>query len=524
MPAADTDAARAWPPSESDGDHAPQAGTSSSDGATGRTDPEAGGAGNDARADAAAHSELPDAADDGRPDASGEPRAGPDASPGDVDASADAASTSDASATATSDRTVCSTHFRTDESGNSGFGSSGPRQQRRVHIDRSGNVVITGTFIGTVFFGNARLSAQGVASYVAKVDADCQLLWAKSFGGDPDSRLQFEAVSSDSAGNIYAGGTLEGVVDLGDPLSSLERNTPVLVKLSSNGDLLWSRAYGSVTYDGALSGIEVDSEDRVVLSGVASADTSFGGGPVGFGRIGPVAFVAKLDGAAAHLWSRSPTTLMNLDAALGPDDSVAMSGFDPTRGFTTHQLGMLDASGSEVWSNALTSRLMEGLGRWEGDLAVDAEGNILMVTAYEHSDDQSTTLRREATLQKFTASGEPIWSVDVPVGANLDTTSWDGSLDCDASGHVLYSIGFSEPTTFGGQTFEARGNATDNDDLLLMKLTPDGEPVWMEQIGDDAHDTSYGLDADSQGNIVTAYLKAWIGEFRSELWVVKLAP
>jgi hypothetical protein len=143
-----------------------------------------------------------------------------------------------------------------------------------------------------------------------------------------------------------------------------------------------------------------------------------------------------------------------------------------------------------------------------------------MVSAYEHTDPQSTASRREATLQKFSSSGAPIWSVDVPVGNNLNTTSWDGSLGSDASGNVLYSIGFSEQTTFAGQTFDSRGEG----DLLLIKLARDGKPIWVEQLGDAAHDSSYGLETDSQGHVITMFRSTTIGAFQDELRVVKLAP
>jgi len=62
------------------------------------------------------------------------------------------------------------------------------------------------------------------------------------------------------------------------------------------------------------------------------------------------------------------------------------------------------------------------------------------------------------------------------------------------------------------------------DDLLVMKLTPAGEPVWIEQLGDAAHESSYGLDTDSQGHVITVLRKATIGAFQDELWVLKLAP
>lgn len=84
-----------------------------------------------------------------------------------------------------------------------------------VTTDGSSNVIVTGSFRGTADFGGTSLTSLGgqdiyVAKYAAATGAH---LWSKGYGGSLDDLGQ--AVTTDAASNVIAGGYFQDVVNFG---------------------------------------------------------------------------------------------------------------------------------------------------------------------------------------------------------------------------------------------------------------------------------------------------------------------
>ena len=78
----------------------------------------------------------------------------------------------------------------------------------------SGNVVLAGTFFGSVDFGGGTLSsAGGRDAFVTKFSPDGELLWSKRLGDSLDQGTLFVSAGSDSS--IAVAGNLFGAIDLG---------------------------------------------------------------------------------------------------------------------------------------------------------------------------------------------------------------------------------------------------------------------------------------------------------------------
>jgi hypothetical protein len=418
-------------------------------------------------------------------------------------------------------RELCSTSFRTQMGGGSGFGRRQGLHKRNVRVDRDDNLIMVGTFIGTATFGSERFTSEQLASFVLKLDSGCRLLWARAFSGDADTQVQLGAVSTDSAGNIYVGGTFAGVLRLDRLLETgLRRDSMVLAKLTPTGEVSWSQMYGSLSYSGELTGIAVDREDRVLLWGTSASDTSFGGAPVG-GGIGQVSFIAQLDANATHRWSRGLTVLYGIDAALAPDDTIAVSGWNLLEARSSRNLGRLSPSGEELW---LRPVLLDGVmgGRSES-LEVDAQGSIVSARADQFLDADGHPSSATAALEKYTEAGDSVWVRPVPLGTGFDFEDWNADIALDGDGAMLLGLNLdveSPPVEYGGHTFTSRGQ----DDVLLVKHTPDGEPVWFESFGGELADWTMGLGADSQRDVWLAYGRSTgIEEEAVEMVIVKLA-
>ena len=166
------------------------------------------------------------------------------------------------------------------------FGGTDSDEGRSISIDSSGNVYTTGYFEGTVDFdpgpGVSNLTSNGNRDiYVQKLNSLGNLVWSKSFGGtDSDEGW---SISVDGLGNVYTTGFFEGTVDFdpGPGVSNLTSNGNrdiFIQKLSSSGNLIWSKSFGGTNLDQGWS-ILVDGSGNVYTTGYFQGTVDFDPGP-----------------------------------------------------------------------------------------------------------------------------------------------------------------------------------------------------------------------------------------------------
>jgi hypothetical protein len=129
------------------------------------------------------------------------------------------------------------------------FGAANDDLGASVAVDGNGNVAITGVFYGNVSFGGATLTnPSNVTSdvFVAKFTGNGAHIWSRSFGDDyADYGV---AVSADADGNVLVTGTFNGTVSFGGAaLTSASTLTSdiFVAEYSATGAHLFSARYGS---------------------------------------------------------------------------------------------------------------------------------------------------------------------------------------------------------------------------------------------------------------------------------------
>lgn len=149
------------------------------------------------------------------------------------------------------------------------FGSTGLDSSTAIALDSAGQIRLTGYFQNTIDFGNGKtLAAQGLYDgFVAGFDATGNYQWGQRFGatndknGIPDTGT---GIAVDKDDNVFLTGVTYGDTNFGGPADALISQGGadiVLVKLDKNGKHLWSKIFGDLN-DQTSSGIAIDRANK----------------------------------------------------------------------------------------------------------------------------------------------------------------------------------------------------------------------------------------------------------------------
>lgn len=318
-----------------------------------------------------------------------------------------------------------------------------------VAIDADGNILLTGSAAGQIDFGPGPIMAGGAGDvFVAKLSPAGEHLWAYPFG---DAQLQRAyAVATDPSNNVLVTGSFASTLNFGGPTQPLmsdggSTHDIFLAKLSKTGAPLWSRRFGNAGSDTAYD-VAIDGFD-VVISGRISGAVSFGG--TTFDGTGDAAFVAKFDAAGNHLWS----------ASSGPGTMTTVANV------ATDALGNVIVAGS-----------FQGTMNFGGGALMAAGSTDMFVT-------------------KFDATGGHLWSKRFGDQQAQDTYS----VVADKDGSILVIGTFIGILDFGAPTAPLTFSGSKN--VFVVKLDPDGKPVWSMRYGE-GNTNGYGIATDPSSNLV----------------------
>jgi hypothetical protein len=219
------------------------------------------------------------------------------------------------------------------------LGGSGYDMGGSVAVDGAGNVVVVGTFEGTINLGGGSLTSAGERDlFVAKFSPAGQHLWSKRFGGTRTDWVRRVAV--DGAGDALLTGQFLGSINFGGPtLTSAGFEDIFLAKLSgATGGHVWSMRLGSSSAPDAGYGVAVDGSGNVAITGFFAGSVNFGGGAI-LAQSYDI-FVAKYSSAGTYVSARrfgDPAGQYNSQYA----DAIAMSS-SGTVFITGHFVGTLD--------------------------------------------------------------------------------------------------------------------------------------------------------------------------------------
>ncbi|NUM54427.1 MAG: SBBP repeat-containing protein [Candidatus Hydrogenedentes bacterium] len=336
-----------------------------------------------------------------------------------------------------------------------------------VAVDPYGNVVVAGTFEESIdCAGSATLISAGEWDvFVCKLDSSGNLMWAKSFGG-----LSWEHVLNvavDQEGNIYTTGSFfdTGDFDPGPGVENLVSRGGVDVfvsKLTSNGEFVWARSFGSGGYDEGRS-LAADPNGNVLITGRFDYTVDFDPGPGGF----------------------------NLRSA-GQDDIF---------------ISKLDEQGNFLWAKRLGGPFAE-FPLLRTAVATDSDGNAFVTGRFKHTADfefgattgtVTSAGEYDVFVWKLDSSGECLW-VKTMGGVGEDE---GGSLAVDSAGYICILGRFRSWADFDPGP-EIAGLSSVHSDIFICVLDNSGNFEWAAQLGADTGNYEAGkcVAVDPHGNVL----------------------
>lgn len=247
----------------------------------------------------------------------------------------------------------------------------------------------------------------GTTSYIVKYDANGNLQWQKTVTG---SILSY-GMAIDSTGNLYCAGSF----------TTQFANNIGLMKLDSNGSVVWSRSFTGVTGDQA-KGIAVDNSGNVYVTGVTSVSGGAGGADI---------FLAKFDSSGNVQWQRS----------------IGSASGDGSEGIK------LDSNGDPYVIGTTASKLFlakydsSGTLQWQRELGVSTNGfDLSIYQDHVYAIGIEILSEYNILLAKYDLSGNLIWQRKLSYLSGSSTFDFGRCIDIDNTGTICISGYLSSPT------------------------------------------------------------------------------
>jgi gliding motility-associated-like protein len=180
--------------------------------------------------------------------------------------------------------------------------------------------------------GTANLSLTGTSDiFILKLDNAGNYVWARRIGGTGGEGA--ERIATDAASNVLITGSFNGTLDF-DPGAAVVNLTSVgggdvfVLKINSAGNYVWAKSVGGINSDDGRS-ISTDAAGDVYYTGEYRTTTDFDPGPGVFNISaggGKQVFVSKLSASGNFLWALGSQANTGGPWAFNPEISLTSAG------------------------------------------------------------------------------------------------------------------------------------------------------------------------------------------------------
>ena len=391
------------------------------------------------------------------------------------------------------------------------IGGSQIEYGRAFCTDPDGNIYLTGyTNSPGWASGGGDATLNGLSdAYAMKLSPAGTPLWSTYLGGD--GAEQGAGIAVDAAGAIYVCGQTQSAGWLSGAFDSTYNASGgldgFLVKLSSAGQIVWGAYLGGEDDDYA-SNLAIDGAGDLCVVGSTFSEGWLTGGYDAVYNDGRDGFALKVSAAGQRRWG----TYLGGDMAdycsqvtVDGSNNLYVAGQTQSPGWVSGgfktaytalsrdaYVAKLTPQGAHVWSTYLSGRDATASG-----LAIDRDGNLCVVgntsQAGWAAGGPATSLGgySDGYLMKLTGGGQFLWGENLG-GSGSDYTS---GLFIDAANQITVCGTTSSNFWLSGGFDHILGlsGASSSNDAYVLRLTPDGRPVWGSYLGGDYSETVAGI-------------------------------
>jgi hypothetical protein len=319
--------------------------------------------------------------------------------------------------------------------------------------------------------------------YLMRTDSNGDTLWTRTYGGAGDD--QGRSVQRLPGGGYIIGGWTEsfdgGYGDF------------YLIRTDSNGDTLWTRAYGGERSDYGYC-VDQTPDGGYIIGGYASS----------FGAIDADAYLVRTDANGDTLWTRTygganhdecQSVRHTLDGgyiSVGSTSSFGAGGYDV-------YLVKTDANGDTLWTKAI------GGGSADRGYSVDltSDGGYI-IAGYTGSFGAGAS---DIYLVRTDADGDTIWT----------RTYGDSASD------VAYSV---RQVSGGGYIIAGYTNSfgAGSRDVYLLRTDALGNPLWTRTFGGIQADHGRSVETTGDNGYIVAGDIGHPSTLRADVYLIRIGP
>tara|TARA_Y100000287_G_scaffold183696_1_gene183232 strand:+ start:126 stop:1970 length:1845 start_codon:yes stop_codon:yes gene_type:complete len=395
------------------------------------------------------------------------------------------------------------------------FGLSGlDTDAAGVAIDSSDNIYITGTSQGTNLFGKNATSGTTDDIFVAKLNPSGVVQWVYTAGGT--GRDRGRKIALDSSGNIYVTGYYWSTVDFGGGNVTSNGNWDAfLLKLDSSGTFQWVKSYGSNSGNDLGRDVAIDSNDNIYMLGTYRGTVDFGAGDVV--ATDADIFLIKFNSSGVFQWvyTAGGTGFDDSRAlALDSNDNPYITGsYSNTVNFgggnitaaNTNDLFILKLNSSGTYQDIYTSNI-DTTTKGKG-LFVDSSGNIYATGTFQNTVNfgggNITSSGMDIYLLKLNSSFAFQWVKRFASGNGASGQALGLAVTVDDDGNVYSGGQIGGSYNLGGQSVVSGSN----NDVYIVKHDSSGTFQWSKtfggSVGGDGTDKAQDIVIDSNDFIIT---------------------
>lgn len=350
------------------------------------------------------------------------------------------------------------------------FGGAGDERGLALQETRDTGIVVAGY-----------TSSKGVGKkdlWLIKTDSEGEMEWERTLGGPADD--EGWAVLETKDGGYLLTGFTESEGSGGKDLW--------LVKTYSDGYERWKKTFGAAGDDWGVAVLETKDGGYAV----AAVTTSRGSG-------GSDGWILKTDPDGNLEWETTMGGSKNdgISSILEIEDGYLVVGFTESYG----------AGGKDIW---LVKMDPEGERIWEKTFGKGGDERSNFVREMEDGyvvvgvSDSGGSGGRDVWLIRTDIEGETIW--EKTFGGSGDDGCWSAA---EGEGGLIF-IGYTESQGRGDQ------------DLWLLKISPDGEKAWEKTLGGLGFDLGRAIVSTKDGGWAMTGWTESMGSGGEDLWLVKI--